>query len=125
MARFNRDDDDKQESALERCRTYTVEYANSPRRGQQVEALRSLAVKRGLPLDHVVELADARRLNDLFDVETRSLKYKDGKLIDQRELRIAESRRNPRVLLAEMEARRPTGIDGRRALAAMLAKMPV
>jgi hypothetical protein len=103
-----------------------VEYFGVSPRQTPVEALRSLAAHAGLPIDHVAALAAQNRLSELFDVvETRSLAYKDGKRLSPRELRIMATKRDPKVALVELEARRPSRIDGRVALRQMLAKRTV
>lgn len=100
-----------------------IEYFSTSPRNTPVEALRSLARHCGLPLPHVVELANDDRLCELFDVETRSLKYRDGRRLSSTELRAMATQRDPRITSVEVEAR-PSRIDGRAALAVMHAKRP-
>lgn len=90
-----------------------VKYWSSPKHNA-IEALRSLAEASGLPLSRIVELAGANRLNDLFDVETRSLKYRNGGRIPQHELRA--------LTTAKQHYGEP--MSGRDAVAEMMRKRP-
>jgi hypothetical protein len=102
--------------------TDIIEYASTSPRHTPVEALRSLAGHCGLPLSHVVELANNSRLAELFDTESRSLNYRDGKRLSSTELQALATQRDPRT--ASVEARRPSRIDPRAALAEMERKRP-
>jgi hypothetical protein len=93
----------------------SLNYFDSKR--SAVEALRSLAGHSGVPLSRIAALASEGRLNDLFDVETRALKYRDGKRIATAELRsfaramsghdaVARMICDPRKALADLHAKR-------------------
>jgi hypothetical protein len=109
-----------------------IEYSSTSPRSTGLDGLRSLAEHAGLPLSRVMELANGDRLTELFCAETRSLAYKNGVRIPLAELRRSLAKEEEhsamsgpisgRQALVEMEARRPSRLDGRTALAELNAK---
>jgi hypothetical protein len=94
-----------------------------------VEALRSLARHSGLSPEVVVGAALEGRLNQFFDEETRSLAYKNGRRLSRVELRslakkqpLPMSGREALKTLADVERKRYSRLDARKALADMHAR---